>query len=112
MADPTADAYCRFGISLAGLHHFLQCHRHRINPEMTTSDVCHAVIKPLTSAAGWECEPVCTDPAPDRRWYEHIYRHPDHPTRRCGHGRDDVAPNGTTSLCQLYSEVQLSPIFS
>ena len=69
----TADEYCRDGISLAGLLHFVQTTAHIITPEMTTSDVCCGVIKPLTTAPGWHCVPECVDPAPDRRWYKHEY---------------------------------------
>jgi len=106
MPELTADEYCRDGISLAGLLYFVQTLAHLITPEMTTSDVCCAIIKPLTTAPGWECRPTCTDTRPDRRWYKHEYVNgATRETRQCGFGLPDAAPPGTTSLCELYRTV-------
>jgi hypothetical protein len=104
----TADEYCRDGISLAGLLNFAQTLAHLITPEMTTSDVCCAVIKPRTTAPGWRCVAECVDPRPDRRWYKHEYvNSTTGETRLCGFSLSDGAPPGTTSLCQLYREVTI-----
>ena len=112
MPELPPEEYCRHGISLAGLRHFASTNRHRISAGMTTSDVCHAVIKPLTSAPGWRCEAECVDPAPDRRWYKHRYVNDAlEEERHCGVGLKDAAPAGTTSLCQLYREVSEEFLF-
>ena len=108
-----ADEYCRHGISLVGLRHFATKHAHLMYPEMTTSDVCHAVIKPITSAPSWHCEAVLVDERPDRRWYKHDYRHETTgETRCCGVGLPDVAPPGTASLCQQYQQATPLPFNS
>jgi hypothetical protein len=68
---PTAEEYCKYGISAAGLRHFYIVHGHA-SARLTTSDICHSVIKPLTVPAGWECLATLRDA--DRRWYSHEYR--------------------------------------
>ena len=40
-ATPSADHYCRHGISLAGLKGFAARHAGAITAATTTSDVCH-----------------------------------------------------------------------
>ena len=45
----------------------------RLTAETTTSDVCHAFIKPMTTPAGWADEATLTDAA--QRWYKHSYVH-------------------------------------
>ena len=106
MPDPTVEEYCRDGISVAGIRHFYTTNAHLISPEMTTSDLCCGVIKKLTSAPGWRCQPECTDPRPDRRWYKHIYINDTlKEERHCGFGLKGVVPPGTSSLCQLYRQV-------
>jgi hypothetical protein len=89
---PTAAEYCRYGISAAGLRHFFTAHGRTI-AGLTTSDMCHAVIKPLTAPAGWECLPTLTDA--NRRWYSHEYR------ERATGRTQATPPEGTRSMCEV-----------
>ena len=59
------------GISLAGLEHFLRTFGPQIDGDATTSDVCHAIIKPQTAPVGWVCEPRLINA--EKRWYAHTY---------------------------------------
>eukprot|EP01045_Picozoa_sp_COSAG04_P034962 COSAG04_NODE_7873_length_1053_cov_2.491614_1_plen_320_part_01 len=45
----------------------------RATETLTTSDVCHACIKPMTTPEGWTDEATLTDAA--QRWYKHSYVH-------------------------------------
>ena len=38
---------------------------------LTTSDVCHTILKPLTTPDGWVDRATCTNP--EQSWYEHQY---------------------------------------
>ena len=92
--------YVRHGISAKGLRHVLD---HLLSPEQresfTTSDVCHALLKPLTAADGWECIPFLTDA--EKRWYRHDYRsHATGETIHCGFGQPGVPPPGSRSYCE------------
>ena len=89
---PTAEEYCKYGISAAGLRHFYDAHGHA-SAGRTTSDLCHSVIKPLTVPAGWECLPTLTDA--DRRWYSHEYR------ERATGCTQATPPAGTRSMCEV-----------
>ena len=89
---PTAEEYCKYGISAAGLRHFYTTHGHA-SAGRTTSDLCHSVIKPLTVPAGWECLPTLTDAA--RRWYSHEYR------ERATGCTQATPPAGTRSMCEV-----------
>jgi len=89
---PTAEEYCKYGISAAGLRHFYTTHGHA-SAGRTTSDLCHSVIKPLTVPAGWECLPTLTDA--DRRWYSHEYR------ERATGCTQATPPAGTRSMCEV-----------
>eukprot|EP01045_Picozoa_sp_COSAG04_P037088 COSAG04_NODE_9312_length_875_cov_172.452320_1_plen_157_part_10 len=53
--SPTAAEFCdeRTGISLDGLRHLAELLGPRLTAETTTSDVCHAFIKPMTTPDGW-----------------------------------------------------------
>eukprot|EP01047_Picozoa_sp_COSAG01_P089342 COSAG01_NODE_21470_length_900_cov_2.951311_1_plen_215_part_10 len=99
---PTAQQYCRWGISAEGIQAFQRDHRGSIPPDATTSDVCHAVIKPLTTPSGWVDEVTLADKS--KRWYSHRYRHT---ATDCV---QDAAPPGTCSycekLCTAYAERQ------
>eukprot|EP01045_Picozoa_sp_COSAG04_P026939 COSAG04_NODE_3842_length_2482_cov_1.516995_4_plen_292_part_01 len=70
---PTAAEFCgpTTGISLGGLLHMVELLGPRLTAETTTSDVCHAFIKPMTTPAGWADEATLTDAA--QRWYKHSY---------------------------------------
>ena len=84
------DEYCRFGCSAAGLRHFAS--QHAIDPEATTSDVCHTMIKPATVPSGWDCKPTLVNP--EKGWYDHEYEE-----SATGIRQNDPPP-GTTSYCQ------------
>ena len=47
------EKYCRLGISLVGMEALSDRHPGEITDATTTSDVCHAVLKPATVPAGW-----------------------------------------------------------
>ena len=64
-----ATKYAQYGVTWNGLEHLI--HTYNITPTMTTSDVCHTVIKPLTTPEGWEDEAVRIDP--EKSWYKHRY---------------------------------------
>ena len=90
---PTAEHYCRHGISLAGLEEFAAGHAGTITAATTTSDVCHQIIKPATVPAGWADEVTLINPA--KRWFAHAYR-------EAGTGRGQAqSPPGTMSYCEL-----------
>ena len=63
---------------------------------MTTSDVCHAIFKPLTAPKGWR--DVATLINAKERWYKHLYKNEATDEVR------DVAPPGTRSVCELMLE--------
>jgi hypothetical protein len=90
--SPTAEEYCKYGISAAGLRHFYNTHGHA-STGLTTSDLCHSVIKLLTVPAGWECLPTLTDAA--NRWYSHEYR------ERATGCTQATPPAGTRSMCEV-----------
>eukprot|EP01048_Picozoa_sp_COSAG05_P009490 COSAG05_NODE_784_length_7362_cov_36.913810_1_plen_741_part_00 len=98
---PSAAEYCRFGISVEGLELFLQRHAEDITVDTTTSDICHALIKPATVPAGWTDEAMQItvnehgDDIRGRRWYRHSYREV-----ASGQAQDE-APPGTRSYCEL-----------
>ena len=94
---PTAAEFCgpTTGISLDGLLHMVELLGPRLTAETTTSDVCHAFIKPMTTPAGWADEATLTDAA--QRWYKHSYVHGASGERR------SEPPGGTRSLCVLWS---------
>ena len=94
---PTAAEFCgpTTGVSLEGLQHMVELLGPRLTAETTTSDVCHAFIKPMTTPAGWADEATLTDAA--QRWYKHSYVHGASGERR------SEPPGGTRSLCVLWS---------
>ena len=65
-------AFPQEGITIAALRRFLATHGHSISDEMTTSTVCHTIIKPLTVPAGWADEATLINPK--KGWYAHKYR--------------------------------------
>ena len=63
-----------------------------IGPELSTSDVCHTLLKPATVPEGWRCIPTLTDA--EKGWYSHEYE-------EVGTGvRQSTPPPGTMSYCQ------------
>ena len=64
------DKYCRLGISLVGMEALSDRHPGEITDATTTSDVCHAVLKPATVPAGWVDEV-----SPKRFWPPNISVH-------------------------------------
>jgi hypothetical protein len=70
-----------------------------IDVDTTTSDLCHAFIKPATLPRGWVDEPELLhndDEGNDissRRWYKHIYR------RQGATETQSEPPPGTRSMC-------------
>ena len=93
--------YVRDGISARGMRHFLdQFVPAEQRESLTTSDVCHTLIKPRTVADGWECIPFLTDA--EKRWYRHDYRsHATGETIHCGFGQPGVPPPGSRSYCEV-----------
>ena len=71
-ALPSAAEYCRHGISIDGLEHFAREHGVESGSTLTTSDICHQIIKPATVPAGWEDLATLTHAG--KRWYSHEYR--------------------------------------
>ena len=65
-----AAEYAQDGVTIEALEDLVPTYN--ITPDMTTSDVCHTLIKPNTTPDGWEDKWVLIDP--DKRWYEHTYR--------------------------------------
>jgi hypothetical protein len=101
---PTAAEYARHGIAVEALEAFLREHTERgaLTADVsTTSDACHALVKPATVPLGWvdEPEPLAVDEHGNdirsRCWYKHRYR------RREGGEAQGTAPAGTRSYCQL-----------
>eukprot|EP01043_Picozoa_sp_COSAG02_P074630 COSAG02_NODE_15025_length_1212_cov_0.663073_1_plen_172_part_10 len=103
-AFPLAAEYARHGIAVEALEAFLREHTEKgtLTADSTTSDICHALVRPATVASGWvdEPEPLTTDEHGNdirsRCWYRHRYR-------RQGQGGEaqGTAPPGTRSYCQL-----------
>ena len=105
---PTAAEYARHGIAVEALEALLD----EVGADATTSDVCHAVVKPATTPAGWVDEPTLVDAA--RHLYAHRYRRAD---AADAEGADAGAeggaprsatmpttaspPSGTRSYCEL-----------
>eukprot|EP01047_Picozoa_sp_COSAG01_P038832 COSAG01_NODE_3171_length_6469_cov_9.978022_4_plen_817_part_00 len=81
------------GISLAGLESFLSTHAAAIGEGATTSEVCHTVIKLLTTPRGWICEATVTDA--QKGWYRHRYVHEE------SGAASERPPPGTCSYLQL-----------
>lgn len=92
-APPSAAEYARHGIAVEGLEALLAEHGGAIAEDATTSDVCHALIKPLTVPAGWADEYELIDAT--KRWYTHRYR------EQATGAAQDAAPPGTRSYCEL-----------
>ena len=59
------------GISVRGLQYFLERYGESISDVTTTSDVCHALVKPATVPAGWVDEATLIDA--QKHWYKHVY---------------------------------------
>jgi hypothetical protein len=108
---PTAVEYARHGIAVEALEAFLREHAERgaLTADSTTSDACHALVKPATVPSGWvdEPEPLIIDEHGNdirsRCWYKHRYR------RREGGEAQGTAPPGTRSYCQLLLEGRDGP---
>eukprot|EP00750_Incisomonas_marina_P013411 INCI17313.1.p1 GENE.INCI17313.1~~INCI17313.1.p1 ORF type:complete len:614 (+),score=73.86 INCI17313.1:59-1843(+) len=95
---PSACEFFRYGISIDALEAFLQAHSDIIDGQMTTSDVCHRIIKPATVPEGWIDQPELVDKA--KGWYRHRYirrlQAHQHASRE---GQADP-PDGTFSYCE------------
>jgi hypothetical protein len=100
---PTAVEYARHGIAVEALEAFLH-QQDTVTDLSTTSDVCHAVIRPATVPHGWAdiAELLLTDAHGNdirgRCWYKHSY------CRQKGGEAQATAPPGTRSYCQLLLE--------
>jgi tetratricopeptide (TPR) repeat protein len=86
-------AFPNLGITLDGMDCFLATHGAAIGEDATTSDVCHTVLKVLTTPRGWICEATVTDP--QKGWYRHRYVHAE------SGAAYECAPAGTCSYLQL-----------
>ena len=96
-ADLSAEELCAVGtgISLAGIVYCIDLFRRTssITDNTTTSDVCHAHIKPATTPDGWRDEPRVTNA--EKCWYEHSY------VEEATGSRHSEPPLGTRSMCSL-----------
>jgi hypothetical protein len=91
------------GVSLEGLEFCLSIFDPEITEDTTTSDVCHAIIKPQTAPPGWVCEPELINP--EKRWFKHRYINVADPNITA-----DTAPPGTRSFLQkLKADPQTAP---
>ena len=92
---PSAEELCgkNTGISLAGILYCIDLFRRTgsITDSTTTSDLCHAHIKPATAPRGWRNEPRLIDA--EKRWYEHSY------VEEATGSRHSTPPRGTRSMC-------------
>ena len=92
---PSAEELCgkNTGISLAGILYCIDLFRRTgsITDSTTTSDLCHAHIKPATAPRGWRDEPRLIDA--EKRWYEHSY------VEEATGSRHSAPPRGTRSMC-------------
>ena len=86
-------AFPKQGISARGLLAFVAQHKDEITEQMTTADVCHTLIKRLTTPAGWDCIAELDNAA--KGWYSHAY------TNAATGETCDTPPPGTLSLCDL-----------
>jgi hypothetical protein len=99
-ALPSAAEFCgeSTGLSLAGI---LRCidDFDITDDTVTTSDLCHAHIKPKTVPSGWVDEPELIqfddqgNDISERRWYKHIYR------KTGSKDTQTTPPPGTRSMC-------------
>ena len=92
-SGPSAVDYTRWGISVAGLRRVAATLCPQLGAADTTSDVCHAAVKPATVPAGWSCAATVTDAA--RRWYSHEY------TELASGRAQKQPPAGTRSYCEV-----------
>ena len=94
-ALPNVEEYCRYGISVDGLLHVLKM----FDPpdDTTTSDICHAHVKPATVPDGWIDKAELTNV--EKRWYSHQYQNQS--LAAADRAWQAQAPNGTRSFCEL-----------
>ena len=94
---PSAEELCGegTGISLAGIVYCIDLFVRTcsITDETSTSELCHAHIKPATTPHGWRNEAHVTNA--EKGWYEHSYV--DEATGL----RQSIAPRGTRSMCSV-----------
>eukprot|EP01045_Picozoa_sp_COSAG04_P010135 COSAG04_NODE_612_length_11991_cov_17.359569_3_plen_646_part_00 len=88
----TGPPFPNIGISLAGLLSIVTQFADVLDDTVTTSDVCHLLIKPLTCPAGYRNVVTATDLL--NSYYSHSYTHE-------ASGREQAdAPPGTQSWCE------------
>jgi len=94
------EEYCCHGITIGGLEYFRDkgLIMDEINDDMSTSDVCHRLVKNDTTPLGWEYRWQCVNP--DKGWYDCSYLE-----EATGTEVDSKhSPVGTKSFCSLMLE--------
>ena len=59
------------GVKPRALTRLLDIYPEIVGKKLTTSDVCHTILKPMTTPDGWVDRATCTNP--QESWYEHEY---------------------------------------
>ena len=97
---PDAAEFTAHGISVRGLQYVAEvATASGLGADSTTSDICHAYVKPATVPTGWTDKVQLVEPT--KRWYSHEY------VRESTGEKQSLAPPGTRSFCAflLASEV-------
>ena len=91
---PTAEEYCRWGLSARGARHALAMFTPPENA--TTAAVCHTFIKSQTTPSGWEHRATPSEEG-ERQRYVHEY------VETSTGEAQSSAPPETCSLCELFA---------
>lgn len=82
------------GVKPRALTRLLDIYPEIVGKKLTTSDVCHTILKPMTVPAGWVDRATCTNA--EESWYAHQY-HREGQTEQL----QDAPPPGTCSYADL-----------
>ena len=82
------------GVKPRALMRLLDIYPEIVGKKLTTSDVCHTILKPMTVPAGWVDRATCTNA--EESWYAHQY-HREGQTEQL----QDAPPPGTCSYADL-----------
>eukprot|EP01050_Picozoa_sp_SAG11_P017713 SAG11_NODE_2583_length_3195_cov_188.324935_5_plen_164_part_01 len=89
-----ADGFVFDGVKPQALMRLLEIYPEILEKKLTTSDVCHTILKPMTVPAGWVNKPTVTNPK--ESWYRHQYHPTDQPD-----SLQDAPPPGTCSYAEI-----------
>ena len=95
MPDP--DGFVFVGIKPVALLRLLEKHPQIAREKLSTSAVCHTILKPMTVPHGWVDKATLVNAA--KGWYKHQY-HPEGAPDQL----QDEAPHGTRSFADLLHE--------